>query len=120
MTSYELLQSRAESAARKFHEISDKIKDCEDRLDDITEMKKAIINFAKTKKIYDAYHRSGYSKKFFEEHRAEILLHRSAKEALKNTKGRDFRRLRSCQRSSGEFLQRKENSMRITRPQKEK
>lgn len=37
-----------------------------------------------------------------------------------NTKARDFRRLRSCQRSSEKFLQRKENSMRITRLQKEK
>lgn len=104
VTSYELLCSRAESSAKKFHEISDKIKACEDRLDDITEMKKAIINFAKTKKIYDVYHRSGYSKKFFEEHRAEILLYKSAKEVFKKYRGQKLPKVKELSDEFGKVL----------------
>ena len=104
VTSCDLLKARTESSAKKFHEISDKIKDCEDRLDDITEMKKAIINFAKTKKIYDAYHRSGYSKKFFEEHRAEILLYRSAKDVFKKYKGQKLPKVKVLSEEFGKVL----------------
>lgn len=107
VTSYELLKSRTESTARKFHEISDKIKDCEDRLDDITEMKKAIVNFAKTKKVFDAYHKSGYNKKFFEEHRAEIMLYKSAKDVFKKYKGKKLPKVKELSDEFGRILSEK-------------
>ena len=104
VTSYDLLKARTEYSAKKFHEVSDRIKDCEDRLDDITEMKKAIINFAKTKKLYEAYHKSGYSKKFFEEHRAEILLYRSAKDVFKKYKGQKIPKVKELSEEFGKVL----------------
>jgi len=88
MRTGQILQERAEFSAKKFHRISEKIKDCEERLDEITETKKAIIKFAKTKKIFDAYHKSGYSKKFFEQHRAEIMLYKTAKDVFKKYRGK--------------------------------
>ena len=44
-------------------------------------LKKHIQNYAKTRDMYAAYRKAGYSKKFFEEHRAEITLHKAAKKA---------------------------------------
>ena len=41
-----------------------------------------IINYAKTRPVYDAYRKSGYSKKFLEAHREEITLHKAAKAAF--------------------------------------
>ena len=45
-------------------------------------LKTHIINYAKTRDTYIVYRKSGYSKKFYEAHRDEIILHKAAKEAF--------------------------------------
>ena len=40
------------------------------------------IRYAKTRETYVAYRKSGYSKKFRQEHEEEILLHQAAKNRL--------------------------------------
>lgn len=45
-------------------------------------MKKHIINYAKTRDIYTAYRKAGYSQKFYEGHRANLTLHKAAKAAF--------------------------------------
>ena len=79
---YEELAERANSTARRFDELSEKIKACDSRLTEISEMRKTIINYAKTRDTYIAYRKSGYSKKFYEAHREEIIIHKAAKEAF--------------------------------------
>ena len=49
---------------------------------EITELRKHIINYAKTREVYVAYRKAGYSKKFLAEHEEEILLHKAAKKAF--------------------------------------
>ena len=60
----------------------DEIKAAETRLTEIAVLKTHIINYAKTRPVYDAYRKSGYSKKFLEAHREEITLHKAAKAAF--------------------------------------
>ena len=67
------------------HAIGDSIKASEARLTEIAVLKAHIINFAKTRPVYDAYRKSGYSKKFLEAHREEITLHKAAKAAFDET-----------------------------------
>ena len=43
-------------------------------------MQHHIINYAKTRDVYVAYRKAGYSKKFLSEHEPEILLHKAAKQ----------------------------------------
>ena len=69
-----------DNATKRFDELSASIKEKQKRLEAIAEMKKQIVNYAKTRETYDAYRKSGYSKKFYEAHREEILLHKAAKE----------------------------------------
>ena len=64
------------------HAIGDSIKAAEARLTEIAVLKTHIINYAKTRPVYDAYRKSGYSKKFLEAHREEITLHKAAKAAF--------------------------------------
>jgi hypothetical protein len=45
-------------------------------------LQKHIQNYAKTRDIYAAYRKSGYSRKYYEDHRAEIMLHKAAKDAF--------------------------------------
>ena len=62
--------------------MGDSIKAAEARLTEIAVLKTHIINYAKTRPVYDAYRKSGYSKKFLEAHREEITLHKAAKAAF--------------------------------------
>ena len=58
-----------------------------------------IINYAKTRDVYVAYRKSGYSKKFFEEHREEITLHKAAKEAFSNLPDRKIPKVKELNSS---------------------
>ncbi len=58
------------------------IKDAETRINEIRELKKHIINYSKTRSTYEEYRKAGYSKKFLEEHREEIIIHKTAKKAF--------------------------------------
>ena len=84
---YDKLAKKAGDASEKFGEITKRQKELEARLVEIASLKKHIINYSKTKDVYAEYRKSGYSKKFFEEHREEITLHKAAKEAFSKIKG---------------------------------
>lgn len=85
---YDELAAKAKSVSDRFAEITERQKSLEARLTEITDLKKHIINYSKTKQIYVAYRESGYSKKFFEEHREELTLHKAAKEVFSKIKGK--------------------------------
>ena len=80
--SIEEMQERVDTATARYHELGDSIKASEKRLAEITVLKAHIINYAKTRPVYDAYRKTGYSKRFLETHRTEITLHKAAKAAF--------------------------------------
>ncbi len=84
---YDKLSEIAGAASERFGQITTRQKQIEARLSEIKETKKHIINYSKTKDVYVEYRKNGYSKKFFEEHREEITLHKAAKDYFKNIKG---------------------------------
>lgn len=51
---------------------------------EIAVMKTHIINYVKTKDVYAAYRKAGYSKKYLAEHEPDILLHKAAKKRSMN------------------------------------
>ena len=77
--SIEEMQERVDAATARYHELGDSIKASEKRLAEIAVLKAHIINYAKTRPVYDAYRKTGYSKRFLETHRTEITLHKAAK-----------------------------------------
>ena len=80
--STEELRERTAAATERYHAMGESIKAAEARLTEIAVLKTHIINYAKTRPAYDAYRKSGYSKKFLEAHREEITLHKAAKAAF--------------------------------------
>lgn len=72
----------------RFTELSTSIKAAEKRMAEISVLKTHINNYSKTRTVYEAYRKSGYSKKFFEEHREELLIHKAAKEAFNQLDGK--------------------------------
>lgn len=86
--SYEDLVALTDKLTSRFSELSDSIKAAEKRMVEIGALQTHINNYSKTRKTYEAYRKSGYSKKFFEEHRDELMLHKVAKQAFDQLDGK--------------------------------
>ena len=79
---YSALEEKAAAATARYKELSERIKAAEKRMTEISSLRTHIINYSKTREVYVAYRKAGYSKKFFSEHEADILLHKAAKKAF--------------------------------------
>ena len=84
--SIEEMQERVDATTARYHELGDSIKAAETRMTEIAVLRTHIVNYAKTRPVYDAYRKAGYSKRFLENHRAEITLHKAAKTAFDEAK----------------------------------
>ena len=80
--SYETMAERKAELSAKEKELSAKITEAQNRLAEINVLKTHIVNYSKTRDVYVAYRKSGYSKKFLEEHEADIIIHKAAKKAF--------------------------------------
>lgn len=76
------MEEQVRAATMRYHELGDSIKAAEARMAEIEVMKTHIINYAKTRSIYEAYRKAGYSKRFLEANRESIALHKAAKTAF--------------------------------------
>lgn len=88
VNSYAELVTLTEKLSARFGELSASIKAAEKRMVEIGALQTHINNYAKTRVVYEAYRKAGYSKKFFEEHRDEIQLHKAAKQAFDQLPGK--------------------------------
>ncbi len=79
---YDILKQKAADATGRYNRLSDEIKSAEKRMAEIAVLKTHIINYSKTRDVYAAYRKSGYSKKYLAEHESDILLHKAAKKAF--------------------------------------
>ena len=76
------LPAHIENLSARFDALSDSIKVAEKRMVEVQALQQHIKNYRNTRQIYIEYRKSGYSKKFFEEHRQEITIHKAAKQAF--------------------------------------
>lgn len=100
--SFEDLYAKTEEAVRNFNELNETIKTAETKMAANLALQKHIQNYAKTRDVYAAYRKSGYSKKFFEEHRAEITIHKAAKDAFNDS---GFKKLPSIRKLRQEYAE---------------
>lgn len=61
---YQTLCDATDRMTRTGHDLNDKVKQAELRLSEIAVLKTHIINYIKTREVYTAYRKSGYSKKY--------------------------------------------------------
>ena len=80
--SMEDLVTQAEDLHQRTDALQAQLRQCDDRLSEIKALKTNIINYSKTRDTYVAYRKAGYSKKFLEAHREDILIHKAAKQAF--------------------------------------
>lgn len=111
--SYEQLKEITDERCGRMQELQDSMKKKELRLQKIKKLQKAIVDYAKTREVFVAYKKSGYSKKFWEEHEADLLIYKAAEDVYKSLpKGNklDMKKLRKeygeiCAERKKEFLE---------------
>ena len=105
--SAEELRERATAATDRYHAMGDAIKAAEARLTEIAVLKTHIINYAKTRDVYAAYRKAGYSKTFLEAHREEITLHKAAKAAFDEAEMQKLPKVKELDAEFAELLTKK-------------
>ena len=102
---YVVLEEKAATATARHNELSAQIKAAETRMAEIAVLRTHIINYAKTREVYAAYRKAGYSKKFLAEHEADILLHKAAKQAFDDLGIKKLPTVKSLQAEYAQLLE---------------
>ena len=105
--SYADLKERTSAAVARFNDLSAEIKDLEAQMSDNAELQKHLVNYAKTREVYAAYRKAGYSKKFRAEHEADILIHQAAKQYFDSLGGKKLPSVKALREEYKELLARK-------------
>ena len=104
---YDELKKKSSDATARYNELSVKIKSAEKRMAEIAVLKTHIINYSKTRDIYTAYRKSGYSKKYLAEHESDIVLHKAVKKAFDDLDLEKIPTVKSLQAEYTELLTQK-------------
>ena len=104
---YEELSQKAEASKDQFNMLSNQIKDAERRMTEISVMKNQLINYTKTRQVYEDYRKAGYSKKFLAEHEPDIILHKAAKNFLDAAGLKHFPSVKQLDTEYAELLSKK-------------
>lgn len=104
------LAERKTVLAKQEAELTARIAQAQTRLAEINVLKTHIVNYSKTKDVYVAYRKSGYSKKFLEEHEADIIIHKAAKKAFDELGVKKLPTVKSLQVEFAELLSAKKTT----------
>lgn len=104
---YKVLEEKAAAVTAYHSELSAQIKAMEKRMAEIAALRTHIINYSKTREVYVAYRKAGYSKNFRQEHEEEILLHQTAKKAFDDMKLKKLPKVKELQTEYAKLLEEK-------------
>ena len=107
---YAVLEEKAAAATAHHNDLSAQIKAAEKRMAEIAVLRTHIVNYAKTREVYVAYRKAGYSKKFREEHKEEILLHQAAKNAFDEMGVKKLPKVKELQTEYAKLLEEKKKT----------
>ena len=79
---FKTLKKQATEKTNRNNELLSQLNAMEARLKQISSLKIQIVNYVRTRDVYQEYRQHGYSKKFAAAHEQEIAMHREAKKAF--------------------------------------
>ena len=91
------LSAKVDAASAERRDLLKQARAAEKRLNEISTLRKQVVTYARTRKVFEAYRQAGYSKKFAAEHREELEAYRGAK--------RVFQKMEQAKIPSGRELQ---------------
>lgn len=104
---YKVLEKNAAAVTAYNSELSAQIKAMEKRMAEIAVLRTHIINYSKTREVYVAYRKAGYSKKFRQEYEEEILLHQAAKKFFDDMNVKKLPKVKELQKEYAKLLEEK-------------
>lgn len=104
ISSYDELKAITDERSGKVRQLMDSMKAKEALLAENKKYQKAIVDYGRTRKTFVAYKKSGYSKKFYAEHEAELLIYKAAEEVYKNAPGRKIPPMQELRDEYGRIL----------------
>ena len=107
---YNALKKKTEEATSRHNTLSAQIKATEARMAEVAVLRTHIINYSKTREVYVAYRKAGYSKNFLAEHEADILLHKAAKKAFDELGLKKIPTVKSLQAEYAQLLEEKKKA----------
>lgn len=79
---YATLEAATNGAVDRFHGLAGELRETEAALAKSTELMAAVVDYAKTRPVFDGYKAARYSKKYLAEHESELATYRAAKAAM--------------------------------------
>ena len=84
---YAALASSTEAAVDLAHKLAGELRDTEAALAKTSELMGAVVQYAKTRPVFDGYKAARYSRKYLAQHEAELADYRAAKAAMSELLG---------------------------------
>ena len=82
MSAYDALAASTEAAVDRFHTLAGELRDTEATLSHTSQLMGAVVQYAKTRPVFDGYKAARYSKKYLAQHETELSDYRAAKAAM--------------------------------------
>ena len=82
LTEYDQLAAQADRAAQRFHALTGELRQTEADLAKTSALMEAVVQYAKSRPVFEGYKAAKYSKRFLAQHEAELADYRAAKAAL--------------------------------------
>lgn len=76
---YDELVKKSTAASGELSAVSKRISEIDAQQKEISELQKQIGVYSKTRSVYETYRKSGWSRKYYDEHTADIIAHRGSK-----------------------------------------
>ena len=87
LTDYAALSASTEAAVDRAHKLAGELRDTEAALSHTAQLMGAVVQYAKTRPVFDGYKAARYSKKYLAQHEAELSDYRAAKAAMSDLLG---------------------------------
>ena len=82
LTDYDALAERTAAAVDRAHVLAGELREVEERLASTTKLMGAVVDYAKTRPVFDGYKAARYSKKYLAEHEEALSSYRAAKAVI--------------------------------------
>ena len=82
LTEYDQLAAQADGTAQRFHALAGELRQTEADLAKTSALMEAVVQYAKSRPVFEGYKAARYSKKYLAEHGPELADYRAAKAAL--------------------------------------
>ena len=79
---YDDLAAKTDAATERFHTLAGDIQQTEAELSHVSDLMAAVVQYAKTRPVFDGYKAAKYSQKYLAEHEAELADYRAAKATM--------------------------------------